>query len=186
MKAQIVEQVELFSEAELESLEFLPEELEAIEEQRVPDLDSISFEDIAEELEAYFEGDIEGAELEGGGGARAGRYTTNIINRNTKNERKWPIVDFNITNKHVTNLLVDASHSRNKELKRKAKEVLDGMPKGWQVVAGGHAGGLGGPGRPADPKPHITLRAAGRSYHLHYVFKEKKIFLTSITGGERR
>ncbi len=68
MKAQIVEQVELFSEAELESLEFLPEELEAIEEQRVPDLDSISFEDIAEELEAYFEGDMEGAELEGRGG----------------------------------------------------------------------------------------------------------------------
>jgi hypothetical protein len=65
MKAQIVEQIELFSEAELESLEFLPEEVEAIEEQRVPDLDSISFEDIAEELEAYFEGDIEGAELEG-------------------------------------------------------------------------------------------------------------------------
>ena len=54
MKAQIVEQIEFFSEAELESLEFLPEELEVIEEQRVPDLDSISFEDIAEELEAYF------------------------------------------------------------------------------------------------------------------------------------
>ena len=64
MKAQIVEQIEFFSEAELESLEFLPEELEAIEEQRVPDLDSISFEDIAEELEASFEGDIEGAQLE--------------------------------------------------------------------------------------------------------------------------
>jgi hypothetical protein len=64
MKAQIVEQIELFSEAELESLEFLPEELEAIEEERVPDLDSISFEDIAEELEAYFEGEVEVAQLE--------------------------------------------------------------------------------------------------------------------------
>jgi hypothetical protein len=70
MRTQIVEQIELFSEAEQESLEFLPEELEAIEEQRVPDLDSISFEDIAEELEAYFEGDIEGAELEARGGSR--------------------------------------------------------------------------------------------------------------------
>jgi hypothetical protein len=30
MKAQIVEQIEFFSEAELESLEFVPEELEAI------------------------------------------------------------------------------------------------------------------------------------------------------------
>jgi hypothetical protein len=55
MKAQIVEQVELFSEAELESLEFVPEELEAIEEERVPDLDSISFEEITEALEAALE-----------------------------------------------------------------------------------------------------------------------------------
>lgn len=55
MKAQIVEQVELFSEAELESLEFSPEELEAIEQERVPDLDSISFEDIAEDLDAVLE-----------------------------------------------------------------------------------------------------------------------------------
>lgn len=55
MKTQVIEQVELFSEAELESLEFVPEELEAIEAERVPDLDSISFEDIAENLEASFE-----------------------------------------------------------------------------------------------------------------------------------
>jgi hypothetical protein len=60
MKAQIVEQIELFSEAELESLEFVPEELEAIEAERVPDLDSISFEDIAEGLEAAFEQYLEG------------------------------------------------------------------------------------------------------------------------------
>jgi hypothetical protein len=57
MKAQIVEPLKFFSEAELESLEFLPEELEAIEEERVPDLDSISFEDIAEDLEAILETD---------------------------------------------------------------------------------------------------------------------------------
>lgn len=55
MKTQIVEQIELFSEAELESLEFVPEELEAIEAERVPDLDSISFEDIAEDLVAALE-----------------------------------------------------------------------------------------------------------------------------------
>jgi hypothetical protein len=64
MKTQIVEQIEFFSEAELESLGFVPEELEAIEAERVPDLDSISFEDIAEQLEAYFEGNIEQAGLE--------------------------------------------------------------------------------------------------------------------------
>lgn len=66
MKPQIVEQVEFFSEAELESLEFVPEELEAIEAERVPDLDSISFEDIAKDLEAYFEGGVEQARLERG------------------------------------------------------------------------------------------------------------------------
>ena len=70
MKAQIVKQVEFFSEAELESLEFVPEELEAIEEERVPDLDSISFEDVANDMEAYFEGDIEEARLEARGGRR--------------------------------------------------------------------------------------------------------------------
>lgn len=55
MKAQIVEQVELFSEAELESLEFSPEELEAIEAERVPNLESITFEEVAKELESSFE-----------------------------------------------------------------------------------------------------------------------------------
>jgi hypothetical protein len=64
MKTQIVEQIEFFSERELESLEFLPEELEAIEEERVPDLDSISFEEVAKELETYFEGGVEQAMLE--------------------------------------------------------------------------------------------------------------------------
>jgi hypothetical protein len=71
MKAQIVEQIELFSEAELESLEFLPEELEAIEEQRVPDLDSISFEEVAKDLEVYFKGNIEEVRLERAGGSSA-------------------------------------------------------------------------------------------------------------------
>ncbi|MBW4491168.1 MAG: F-box protein [Trichocoleus desertorum ATA4-8-CV12] len=64
MKAQKVEQVELFSQAELEILKFVPEELEAIEEERVPDLDSISFEEVAKELEAYFERGVEQARLE--------------------------------------------------------------------------------------------------------------------------
>lgn len=184
MKAQIVEQIDFFSEAELESLEFVPEELEAIEEERVPSLDSISFEDIAKELEADFEGDIEVARLESSGGGKcAGRSIKNIISQHRKNERKWPRVDFNITKEQLTNLLVTASHSKNNDLKQRAKEVLDRMPQGWQVVAGGHAGGLGGQGRPADPKPHITLRAAGRGYHLHYDVKKGKMFLTSITGG---
>lgn len=55
MKAQIVEQVEFFSEAELESLEFSLEELDAIEEERVPNLESISFDEVAKALESSFE-----------------------------------------------------------------------------------------------------------------------------------
>ncbi len=59
MKARIVEQIELFSKEELHSLELLPEELEAIEAERVPDFESITFEDIAEDLGAVFEQDSE-------------------------------------------------------------------------------------------------------------------------------
>ncbi|MEH2258255.1 hypothetical protein [Nostoc sp.] len=55
MKTEIVEQVELFSQEEIESLELLPEELEAIEAELVPNLENIYFEDIAEDLEAAFE-----------------------------------------------------------------------------------------------------------------------------------
>jgi hypothetical protein len=55
MTTQIVEGLELFSEAQLESLEFLPEELENIEFELYPSLESISLEVVAKDLEAYFE-----------------------------------------------------------------------------------------------------------------------------------
>ena len=64
----IVKRVELFepfSEADLEYLEFLPEELEKIESELYPDLEDISFEDVAEEMEAYFAGGFQEAGLEG-------------------------------------------------------------------------------------------------------------------------
>ncbi|MCC5604526.1 hypothetical protein [Nostoc favosum] len=76
MATQIVENLELFSEAQLEALEFLPEELENIESELYPNLESISLEEVAKDLEAYFEGDVEEAGLEArgrGGGARGGR-----------------------------------------------------------------------------------------------------------------
>ncbi|MBD2526673.1 hypothetical protein [Nostoc sp. FACHB-133] len=67
MTTQIVENLELFSEA----LEFLPEELENIESELYPNLESISLEVVAKDLEAYFEGDVEGAVgLERRGGRR--------------------------------------------------------------------------------------------------------------------
>ncbi|MBD2452094.1 hypothetical protein H6G76_34285 [Nostoc sp. FACHB-152] len=75
MTTQIVENLELFSEAQLESLEFLPEELENIEYELYPNLDSISLEVVAKDLETYFEGYVEQAGLEGRGG-RGGRGGT--------------------------------------------------------------------------------------------------------------
>ncbi len=74
MTTQIVENLELFSEAQLEALEFLPEELENIESELYPNLESISLEEVAKDLEAYFEGGVEQAGLEarGPGGARGG------------------------------------------------------------------------------------------------------------------
>ncbi|MEH2371467.1 hypothetical protein [Nostoc sp.] len=87
MKAQIVEQVEFFSEAELESLGFVPEELEAIEAERVPDLESISFEDIAKALEAYFEGDIE-LEGKGNGGSSSKKGAEHTRNKTPSNQNK--------------------------------------------------------------------------------------------------
>jgi hypothetical protein len=75
MTTQIVGNLELFSEAELESLEFIPEELESIESVLYPNLDSISLEEVAKDLSAYFEGNIEQAGLEKGGSSKGGGST---------------------------------------------------------------------------------------------------------------
>jgi hypothetical protein len=64
MRTQIVEQVELFSEAELDSLEFLPEELENIESELYPELENISSEKVSKDLEVYFNGNVEKVGLE--------------------------------------------------------------------------------------------------------------------------
>ena len=61
---QTLEQIELFSEAELEYLQFLPEELEEIESEQYPDLESISLEEVAKDLEAFFEEEVEEEETE--------------------------------------------------------------------------------------------------------------------------
>lgn len=64
MTTQIVGNLELFSEAEIEALEFLPEELESTESELYPNLESISLEKVAKDLKAYFEGGVEQAGLE--------------------------------------------------------------------------------------------------------------------------
>jgi len=62
MTAKTVEQVEAangtFSEADLETLEFQREDLEGIESELEQNLDNISYEDVADELEDMFEGDL--------------------------------------------------------------------------------------------------------------------------------
>ncbi len=76
-----ISQVELFTEAELESLEFVPEELEAIEQERVPNLESISYKDIAEDLEAissFLEDTAEALELESGNNGKGTNPFDNI------------------------------------------------------------------------------------------------------------
>jgi len=64
MSVQTVEQIEMFSEAELESLQFLPEELAEIQSELNPNLESISLEEVASDLEAYFVENLEEVELE--------------------------------------------------------------------------------------------------------------------------
>lgn len=64
MTVLTTENVELFSEEELENLEFLPEELEDITSEQIPDLESISLKDVARDLEAFFEEDVEEEDIE--------------------------------------------------------------------------------------------------------------------------
>ncbi len=181
MKAEIVEEVEFFSQEEIENLELWSEELEAIEAELVPNLENISFEDVAEELEACFQENIEELGLEGRGSRRK-KNPKNITNQQHKTQRKWPKVDFNINKNKLTKLLMNTTNSSNKELGRKAKLLLNQMSKqNWQVLAGGHSGGLGGGGRPADPNPHITLRVGKTTHHLRYTFKHGQMLLTHIT-----
>ena len=52
-----------FTETDMTTIELLPEELESLESE-MESLESISYEDVAEDLEAYFEGDSEEEGLE--------------------------------------------------------------------------------------------------------------------------
>ncbi|MEH2258256.1 hypothetical protein [Nostoc sp.] len=181
METHILKKVGFFSKAELESLELVPEELEAIEAELVPNLENISFEDVAKELEACFQENIEELRLEGRGSRRK-KNPKNITTQQHKTQRKWPKVNFNINKNKLTKLLMNTINYSNKELGRKAKLLLNQMSKqNWQVLAGGHSGGLGGGGRPADPNPHITLRVGKTTYHLRYTFKHGQMLLTHIT-----
>ncbi len=103
--------------------------------------------------------------------------------KNCENIARWQGVDWNINAKDLFALLEGATTSRNRDLKDQAKVLLEQMTQNkWSIPAGGHAGGLGGNGRGADPNPHITLRAGRKTYHLGYTIKDKKIILERITS----
>ncbi|MBD2526674.1 DNA/RNA non-specific endonuclease [Nostoc sp. FACHB-133] len=91
MTRQIVENLELFSEAQLESLEFLPEELENIESELYPNLESISLEEVAKDLEAYFDRNIEEVGLEVKAKPKhPNKYSTHDYSGRTYYSRKDP------------------------------------------------------------------------------------------------
>jgi hypothetical protein len=92
----------------------------------------------------------------------------------------WQGVDFNITSEQVYQLLENATRRRG-ELGRKATALLDAMENGWTITAGGHAGGLGGGGRGADPNPHVTIRVGRVTYHLQYRIRQGQMILINIT-----
>jgi hypothetical protein len=107
-------------------------------------------------------------------------FDKNTVLGSFQRGRHWQGVDFNITPEQVYQLLENAT-SRRGELGRKATALLDAMENGWTITAGGHAGGLGGGGRAADPNPHVTMRADGTTYHLQYRIKNGRMILINIT-----
>lgn len=63
--------------------------------------------------------------------------------------------------------LLDSFQNARGELGRQCRDLLNQMEAaGWRITAGIHAGGIGGQGRAADPREHITLRTRGGTYHL--------------------
>jgi hypothetical protein len=53
---------------------------------------------------------------------------------------------------------------------------------GWRITAGIHAGGIGGGGRAADPRSHITLNIdRGGSFHIRFGVTGTTFRLIEIT-----
>lgn len=88
----------------------------------------------------------------------------------------------NINADRLFDLLDSHAKTGRGELKRKSKDLLIEMnSQQWRIAAGIHAGGLGGAGRAADPRPHITLSLRSGSYHLRFSGAGKNLQLMEIT-----
>lgn len=89
----------------------------------------------------------------------------------------------NIPADKLYDLLDSHAVSGRGDLKRKCKDILEAMnANGWRITAGMHAGGLGGGGRAADPRSHITLNIdrAG-TYHIRFGVSGNSYRLIEIT-----
>ena len=92
----------------------------------------------------------------------------NRVLKNCDAASGWDGVDFNISAERLYDLL-DSTTTARGELGRSAKDLLAEMAAGpWRVTAGIHAGGIGGGGRPADPRSHITIRTQNNTYHVRF------------------
>ena len=92
----------------------------------------------------------------------------------------WQGVAFNINARRLYDLL-DSTQTARGDLGRSARSLLSEMQQGtWRVTAGIHGGGLGGGGRSADPREHITMRTDRSTYHLRFHSSCRR--LMEITG----
>jgi hypothetical protein len=99
---------------------------------------------------------------------------------NCSSSSGWQGVAFNINARRLYELLESTLTARG-NLGRSARDVLAEMEQGyWQITAGIHGGGLGGGGRAADSRDHITLRTARSTYHLRFHSSGQQ--LIEITG----
>jgi hypothetical protein len=89
----------------------------------------------------------------------------------------------NISADKLYNLLDSHATTGRGDLKRKCKDILELMnANGWRITAGIHAGGIGGGGRGADPRSHITINIdRGGSYHIRFGITGSTYRLMEIT-----
>jgi len=81
----------------------------------------------------------------------------------------------NINTKKLIGLL-DNTRSQRGPLGRQATDLLKRMETNpWHVRAGLHQGGIGGAGRPADPRTHITLQVDRTTHHLRFDSKASRL-----------
>ncbi|HSM48075.1 MAG TPA: hypothetical protein VK872_09705 [Draconibacterium sp.] len=88
----------------------------------------------------------------------------------------------NINAERLFNLMDSHAQNGRGELKRKCKDMLNEMnTNNWRIAAGLHAGGLGGGGRSADPRMHITLTLRSGTYHVRFSGSGRQLQLMEIT-----